>query len=62
MNMQRVLSTSLLTAIKDIVLMLKEEDQVLPLYKRQQPVFTVPLTEIIVTPDPSNKIEGFKLD
>lgn len=42
--------------------MLKEEDQVLPLYKRQQPVFTVPLTEIIVTPDPSNKIEGFKLD
>jgi hypothetical protein len=62
MKMQRVLSTTLLTAIKDIVIMLKEEEQVLPLYQRKQPVFIVPLTEIIVTPDPSSKIEAFRVD
>ena len=57
MKMQRVLSTTLLTAIKDIVIMLKEDDHLLPLYERKKPVFIVPLTEIIVTPDPSPRSE-----
>ena len=54
--MQRAMSYNILNAIKEIVAAItKEEKPILPLHEKTNPVFEVPLEEIIVTPEPSPK-------
>jgi hypothetical protein len=57
--MQRTFSFNIATLIKDIISLFveKEKEPILPTFNRTSPVFEVPLDAIIVTPEPSPKIE-----
>jgi len=58
--MQRALNYNITTLIKDIISIFTDTGPILPTFQRSSPVFEVPLDTIIVTPEPSPKIEYSK--